>query len=325
MVRSCIPSFPDLSFLFYSRNTPAPLSPLKPRAGDLTAIPYASWQPPTCPQKCERLCPHLPVGVETRVNGQMVVPAAAPPNASTPMTEEVSECANIDIVAEPTNNAGKVGEASTRPAGASLLTIAAVPAVSEVHVVDGERTPDLTSLLEDDGSEPDQHVERAVKKRSGVSKQITADWLATLPSLLDADLEPDDNASVLTLYDIDLDDDEVAPQAERDTNTPALEPLLTADATAFALFVPSIAIDEPAHANVDRDDAVDELDPQPADERYLRPLTVPAAEDIDVWCSIAASPSVVADVSNTPDGQVDKQDTEGKPARPLSHVFFFSD
>lgn len=247
-----------------------------------------------------------------------------------PTTQNGFGRANIDTVAEPTNNAGEVGEAGAGGFCASPLTIAAVPAASEVHIVDDERTSDLTSLLEDDGSEPDQHAERVVKNRSGVSKQITADWLATLPSLPDADLEPgsdlelDDNASVLALYDVELDDDDVGPQAERDNSIPALKPLMTPNTAASALSIPSIAIDGPACANMDRDSVVGKLDPQPADHRYLRPLTVPAAEDIDVWCSIAASSGVVADMSDKWHARGDKQDTKGKPARPLSHVFFFS-
>jgi hypothetical protein len=324
MVRSCISSFPGITFLFYSKATPPPLSPLKPRVCDLTAIPYASWQPPTCPQKCEGLCPHLPVGVETRVNGQ-VVSALVSEKVLTPITEEIDGRENVDTVAEPTDNAGKVGEAGASGSGAGFLTVS-VAAASEVNTVDGERTPDLTSLLSDDGSEPvDQRDERLLKKRSGVDHQLTADWLATLPSVLDADIEPDDNVSVLALCDVELDDDEDLDAQTEHGHSPTYARSLAPGPTAPALSLPSISIDEAAYADVDLDSEVDKLDPQPADERYLRPLSVPAAEDIDVWCEIAASPTVVADVIKTPEANVGKEDTQGKPARPLSHVFFFSD
>ncbi|KAF3045376.1 hypothetical protein E8E11_002783 [Didymella keratinophila] len=322
MVRSCIPSFPDLTFLFYSKTTPPPLSPLKPQAYDLATIPYASWQPHTCPQKCKGLCPHLPVGVETRINGQLVS-APVSKRVLTPITEEVDRHEDVDTIVEPTNNAGKVGKVGASGSGAGTLTVT-IPAVTGVYTVDSERTPDLSSLLSDDGYEPvDQHAERLVKKRSGMTNQLMNDWLATLPSVPDAGVEPDDNASVLALYDVEVDDDEdLGAQAEHN-HSPSSEFVLTAHPTTSALSSPSIAIDEAAYADVDLDDEVDKLDPQPADERYLRPLSVPAAENIDVWCELAASPTVVADVFKTPEAHTNEEDTEGKLARPLSHVFPF--
>jgi hypothetical protein len=335
MVRSCVSSFPDLTFLFYGKTTP-PLSPPKPRACDLTAIPYASWQPPTCPQKCEGLCPHLPAGVETRVNGQLVS-APISQTVLTTITEEGDGRENVSTVAKQANTAGKAG-------GASSLTVSA-PAVPEVYVGGGERTPDLSSLLSDDGSEHvdphaepvDQHAERLVKNRSGLTTQLTNDWLATLPSVPDADIEPDDNASALALDDAEGDNDEVfGAKAEHD-HPPFPEYVLTADPTTYALSLPSVAIDEAAYADVDLNTEDNKLDPQLTDECYLWPHSVPAAEDVDVWCEIAASPTVVADVSATPSAHVGEtdaygkeapeenldEDTEGKPARPLSHVFFF--
>lgn len=247
-----------------------------------------------------------------------------PKKALTPITEGANGDENVDVVAEPTKNAGKVGEAGASGFGAGLLTVA-VLAVSKINTVDGERTPDLTSLLSNDGSEPvNQHVERLIKKRSGVDHQLTADWLATLPSLPDADFEPDDNASVLALYDLELDNDEEPDARAEHVHSPTYE-LLTSGLTTSVLSLPSIAIDEAAHADVDLVTEVDKVDPQPADEHYLRPLLAPAAEDIDVWCEIAASPTVVKDVSKTLEANIDKKDTQGNEARPLSHVFFFED
>jgi hypothetical protein len=98
------------------------------------------------------------------VNGQ-VVSALVSEKVLTPITEEIDGRENVDTVAEPTDNAGKVGEAGASGSGAGFLTVS-VAAASEVNTVDGERTPDLTSLLSDDGSEPvDQRDERLLKKR----------------------------------------------------------------------------------------------------------------------------------------------------------------
>ncbi|KAF3041538.1 hypothetical protein E8E12_006445 [Didymella heteroderae] len=322
MVRSCIPSFPDLSFLFYSKTTPPHLSPLKPRTCDLTATLHTSWQPSTCPQKCAGLCSHPPPGVETRVNGQLVS-AAVPKKVLTPIAEGIDGRENVDIAAQAIKDADKVDEGSAGGSGAGLLTVSAT-AVSEVNNVDGERTPDLTSLLSDDGSEPaNLNAEHLIKKRSGFADQLTADWLATLPSLPDSDLEPDDNASVLALYDVEFDDDEgLGTQAKHD-QSPTHVHLLTSGSTTSALSLPFNAIDEAVYTDVNLDGEVDRLDPQPADERYLRPLSVPAGKDIDVWCEIAASPTVVKDVTKTLVANPDGKGMEGKKERPLSHVFFF--
>ena len=271
------------------------------------------------------------------MNGQLVS-APVSQKVLTPITEDSDGCDNVNSVAEPTNTAGKVSEAGASGSGASTLTIA-VPAMSEVYTIGGgERTPDLSSLISDDGSEPvDQHAKRLVKKRSGLTNQLTNDWLATLLSISDADIEPGDNASVLALYNIEGDVDEDLGAWSELGHPPSPEYVLTTGPTASALSLPSIVIDEAAYADIGLDDEVDKLDSQPADERYLRPHSVPAAEDMDVWCEIAASPTVVADVSatpsalvgdtntdrkQTPEENVDK-DAEGKPAPPLSHVFFF--
>lgn len=74
MVRSCLPNLAKLTQLFLSYTTPAP-SPEVPQQQtcDLSTIPYSSWKPPTCPQKCPGKCSHLPSGNEVRVNEQLVV------------------------------------------------------------------------------------------------------------------------------------------------------------------------------------------------------------------------------------------------------------
>ena len=68
-MRSCIPHFTQLGqpFSSYTTAQPASNSPQQ-QACSLHNIPYSSWKPPTCPQKCEGVCPHLPQGDYTRVN-----------------------------------------------------------------------------------------------------------------------------------------------------------------------------------------------------------------------------------------------------------------
>ncbi|KAG9201859.1 hypothetical protein G6514_005276 [Epicoccum nigrum] len=53
MVRSCIPNLTKLAqlFSFYTASTTSP-EVLQQQACDLSTIPYPSWKPPTCPQKC---------------------------------------------------------------------------------------------------------------------------------------------------------------------------------------------------------------------------------------------------------------------------------
>lgn len=48
------------------------------RACDLSSIPYTTWKPPKCPQKCQGMCPHLPFGDEVRVNGRLVTGTTDP-------------------------------------------------------------------------------------------------------------------------------------------------------------------------------------------------------------------------------------------------------
>lgn len=324
MVRSCIISFPDLTSLFYSKTSPPPLSPFKPQACHPTAIPYVSWQPPTYPRKCEGLCSHLPVGVETRLNGQLV---SAPliKKVLTPVTEEVDGRENVDTVAEPMNKMDEVGEANASGTVAGTLTTA-VPAVFGVNSVDSERTPDLSSLFFVEGFEPvGQHVERLVKKRSAANRRLTTDWLATLSSLSDADLDHDDHASMLALYDAEIGDGKQLGIHVEPSHSPAFVPgrVLTAGATISQLSLPSVGIDGPGYVSVDHEDEAGKPDLQFAREHHPRTLKAPAAEDLDVWCEIALSPTVVEDVSKIPEPNMGKEDTEGEKAPPLSHVFFF--
>ncbi|KAJ4378930.1 hypothetical protein N0V86_005807 [Didymella sp. IMI 355093] len=323
MVRSCVPSFSDLSFLFsHTKTTPRPLSPLKPRSCDLTAIPYTSWRPPTCPQKCDSLCPHLPVGIETRVDGQPVSTTATKKALSiiAEQTHQRETTATIILAAQEEGNESRAGASGST---AGLLTVG-VPKASEVNTVDGERTPNLTSLISDDGSESvDLGIERLAKKRSNIADRLTIDWLATLSSLPD---ESDDNASVLALYDVEFDDD-VEPDDNVEQVTRAEDGrsslhddgvLLVGGQTASALPLPSIDVEEVAFVDVDLDNDND-------DKRYLRPILVPAKQDIDIWCEIALSHSVIKNVAQSLEADVEGKHTGGKEERPLSHIYFFED
>ncbi|KAH6642524.1 hypothetical protein C7974DRAFT_447119 [Boeremia exigua] len=72
MLRSCLPDLTYLSSLFSLTSTP-PLAPTPQQPScDLTSLPYSSWHPPSCPQNCEGVCRHLPVGSDTRINGRLV-------------------------------------------------------------------------------------------------------------------------------------------------------------------------------------------------------------------------------------------------------------
>lgn len=74
MVRSCLPNLVKLiqPYLSYTTPTPSP-EVLQQQACDLSTIPYCSWKPPTCPQKCPGKCSHLPSGNEVRLNAQSAI------------------------------------------------------------------------------------------------------------------------------------------------------------------------------------------------------------------------------------------------------------
>jgi hypothetical protein len=275
------------------------------------------------------MCPHLPIGIETRVNGQLVSATATKKTLSViaEQTQQRETKATTISAAQEESNEGSAGAGGFT---AALLT-ADVPKASEVNMVDSERTRDLTSSISNDGSESvDQGAERLAKKRSRIADRLTVDWLATLSSLPD----DDDNASVLALYDVELDDDvepddsvEQVTRAEDDwSSLHDHDVLLVGGLTASALPLPSIDVEEAAFVDVDLvNDNDDKLDSGRADKRYLRPILAPAKQDLDIWCKIALSPSVIKDVARSLEADVEGKHTAGKEERPLSHIYFFED
>lgn len=65
MIYPCIPSLTHI----WARLT-TPQDPKTPPNCDLTTIPYSSWQPPQCAQKCNGPCTHIPAATHTLPKAQ---------------------------------------------------------------------------------------------------------------------------------------------------------------------------------------------------------------------------------------------------------------
>ncbi|KAF1926633.1 uncharacterized protein M421DRAFT_422600 [Didymella exigua CBS 183.55] len=331
MVRYCLPSFPhlpQLSYLFSYTCPAPPLSSPKPQPCNPTAAPYTSWRLPICPQKCDGMGPHLPAGIETRVNGHLVSEPAVK-EISSPVAEDVKR--NLVDVIDAAKQHGKTAKAG---ACGSARRFPVVPAQRAVDSVHGERTPNLTSLLSDAGDDADDdyayedghslqpsaaHTPERKPPHSINAKRLTADWLATLPSL-HADADSDDDTMLMALYLVDDDAQRefcAADEPRCDRNVSLVD---APDAGASA-----VASDEAGYE-------LDTTDAEPVDAGPTPRRAVPARgrvdmqQAMDIWCEIAACASVVVDGAGElgVSGDVDGEGGRSKTERPLSHVFPFS-
>ncbi|KAF1363848.1 hypothetical protein EJ07DRAFT_151933 [Lizonia empirigonia] len=159
----------NLTQLFESLGftTSYPPTPQPQPACDLTHIPYSSWRPPTCTQKCPGPCAH---GADTRVDELVTKPSPSqrPAHEADVVTNAQAQCAVASAkttTSSETSRRGKRPEVltvQTRSSQGCSYTEARGQGRPETHCgldpqipkslgsASGETTPDLTSLFTHD-------------------------------------------------------------------------------------------------------------------------------------------------------------------------------